>query len=205
MVCCQKQLLSKQASREACHICRRYNRICTEYRQKGRINRYMDELSPYLKWKQLFVSTGKCASMIFSAWNKEWKEPLGIRRGNADIPTVHSLKLLGVTLDHSLTFNEHIKGVNQKALKRTNAIKAVCSRNQGLKQQEGTTIYKAILKSTLNYGAATWTPNVSETNWKRLEARQNDGLRAIIGCLKMSLVDRIRTETMCIPIKSIAT
>ena len=58
-----------------------------------------------------------------------------------------------------------------------------------------------MLKSTLNYGAATWAPNVSETNWKKLEARQNDGLRAVTGCLKMSPVDHIRTETMCIPIK----
>ena len=140
-----------------------------------RINRYLDELSPYLKKKQLFVSTGKCASILFSTWSKEWKEPLGIKLGNADIPTVDSLKLLGVTLDHSLTFNEHIKGVNQKALKRTNAIKAICSRKHGLKRKEGTTIYKAMLKSTLNYGAATWAPNVSETNWKKLEARQNDG------------------------------
>ena len=167
----------------------------------ARINRYLDELSPYLKKKQLFVSTGKCASILFSTWSKEWKEPLGIKLSNADIPTVDSLKLLGVTLDHSLTFNEHIKGVNQKALKRTNAIKAICSRKHGLKRKEGTTIYKAMLKSTLNYGAATWAPNVSETNWKKLEARQNDGLRAVTGCLKMSPVDHIRTETMCIPIK----
>ena len=59
----------------------------------ARINRYLDEPSPYLERKQLFVSTGKCASMLFSTWNKEWKKPLGIRLRNADIPTVHSLKL----------------------------------------------------------------------------------------------------------------
>ena len=75
----------------------------------ARINRYLDEPSPYLERKQFFVSTRTCASMLFSTWNKEWKKPLGIRLRNADIPTVHSLKLLGVTLYHSLTFNEHIK------------------------------------------------------------------------------------------------
>ena len=45
------------------------------------INSYLDTLARYLKSKQLYVSTTKCAAMPFSTWNAEWKTDLNINRG----------------------------------------------------------------------------------------------------------------------------
>ena len=111
--------------------------------------------------------------------------------------TTDKLKLLDVTLDRSLTFHEHAKEVNTKVLERNNAIKAICSK----KKRKEITLYKAMVKSVLNCGAAAWASNLSESNWKKLEARQNDSLGAVTGCLKVSPVDHPRRGTMCMPIK----
>ena len=165
------------------------------------INEYLAILSEYLESKQLIISVNKCSAMLFSTWNREWKKDLHIVMNGTKIPETDNLTLLGVHLDHSLTFGEHANKINAAALKKNNALKLIANHKNGLKRKEATVIYKAITKSTLNYAAAAWAPNLSETNWKRLETRQNDALRTTTGCVRMSPVDHLRLETKCLPIR----
>ena len=53
----------------------------------------------------------------------------------------------------------------------------------------------------MNYASGVWTPNVANSHWQKLEARQNDALRCATGCLRMTGIDHLRNETQCIPIK----
>ena len=167
----------------------------------SRINDYLASLAPYLEEKQLLVSIDKCAAMLFSTWNREWKEQLGIHMCGAEIPTVDSIKLLGITLDHSLTFAEHTKNSIAKATKKNNALKAITHPQNGLKKKDVITVYKALTKTSLNYGAAVWTPNVSKTNFAKLEVKQNQGLRIATGCVMKTPIDHLREETKCVPLE----
>ena len=166
-----------------------------------RINEYLETIEPYLKDKQLIISIDKCHNMLLSTWKKEWKRKLNISLNNKPIETKDKLKLLGVTLDHALTFHEHIKDVNDKCIKSNNAIKAITHPNQAMKKKEALTVYKAITRSNMNYACGVWTPNVANSHWQKLEARQNDALRCATGCLRMTGIDLLRNETQCIPIK----
>ena len=166
-----------------------------------RINEYLETIEPYLKEKQLIISIDKCHNMLFSTWKKEWKRKLNISLNNIPIETKDKLKLLGVTLDHALTFHEHIKDDNDKCIKSNNAIKSITHPNQAMKKKEALTVYKAITRSNINYACGVWTPNVANSHWQKLEARQNDALRCATGCLRMTGIDHLRNETQCIPIK----
>ena len=62
-------------------------------------------------------------------------------------------------------------------------------------------INKAITRSKMNYGASIWTPHIAETNWAKLEARQNDALRCATGYVRMTARDHLLTESQCMPVK----
>ena len=63
--------------------------------------------------------------MLFSTWNREWKKDLHIVMNGTKIPETDNLTLLGVHLDHSLTFGEHANKINAAALKKNNALKLI--------------------------------------------------------------------------------
>ena len=97
------------------------------------INNYLETLAPYLKFKQLYFSTTKCAAMLFRTWNAEWKTELNIGMEGAKIPTERNIMLLGV---HSITFGEHAKILNNTASNRNNSIRAITSRKTGTQGEE---------------------------------------------------------------------
>ena len=62
--------------------------------------------------------------------------------------------------------------------------------------------YKTTVRSKLEYAAPIWTPLISDTNWKRLEAVENAALRVATGCHLMASVDHLHVETKVIPIRA---
>ena len=168
----------------------------------ARINQYLTVIKPYLEEKQLFVSPAKCSAMLFTTWHAERRTDLNIKFGTHEIQTAQNMKLLGIQLDQALTFAEHIKYLNSATRKRNNILRSMSNRRTGLKKPELTTIYKAITRSILNYAAPAWSPQVSNSNWQRIEARQNDALRTVTGCVKMTCADHLRRETRCLPVKT---
>lgn len=100
------------------------------------------------------------------------------------------------------SFNEHCKNVTSKVQKRNNILKALAGTSWGQQKETLEISYKAIGRSIINYAAPVWTPNLSETNYKRLQTVQNTALRTITGCHKMSSVDHIHQETKILPIKA---
>ena len=91
-------------------------------------------LAPYPEKKQFFVSTSKCTAMLFSQWTEEWNNELHIEMNNKVIPAVTTMNIQGVTLDRSLTFNEHAQGLNDTAGKRDIVLPVVTHRKRGLKR-----------------------------------------------------------------------
>ena len=54
--------------------------------------------------------------------------------------------------------------------------------------------YKAVSKSIINYAAPVWSPNLHDTNYRKIQYTQNEALRIATGCHKMSSIDRLHTE-----------
>jgi len=54
--------------------------------------------------------------------------------------------------------------------------------------------YKALILPVMSYAAPIWFPNASVTNIGRLQRVQNEALRIITGCHKMSNISHLHAE-----------
>ena len=55
--------------------------------------------------------------------------------------------------------------------------------------------YKAIGRSLMDYAAPVWSPSVSASSWRKLQAAQNGALRVALGCHKAASVDHLHFES----------
>ena len=61
--------------------------------------------------------------------------------------------------------------------------------------------YKAVGRSIINYAAPVWSPNLHDTNYRKIQYTQNEALRIATGCHKMSSIDHLHTEAEMLKIK----
>ena len=54
--------------------------------------------------------------------------------------------------------------------------------------------YKAVGSSIINYAAPVWSINLRDTNYRNIQYTQNEALRIVTGCHKMSSVDHLHVE-----------
>ena len=61
--------------------------------------------------------------------------------------------------------------------------------------------YKAVGRSIINYAAPVWSPNLHDTNYRKIKYTQNEALRIATGCHKMSSVDHLHTEAEMLKVR----
>ena len=98
--------------------------------------------------------------------------------GGKDIKREQTLRYLGVVFDRTLSGKDHITRIISKARKGLIAVKTMAYAN--MPQKTLVILYQALVLSVIEYGLAF--VNLSETQLKRLEVIQNEGMRAILGC-----------------------
>ncbi|KAI5707813.1 hypothetical protein M8J77_010316 [Diaphorina citri] len=165
------------------------------------INPYLDTLKNWFRERKLELSAEKSTATLFTTWTKEVNTELDIKIEGNKIPTTKHPKILGLTFDNLLMFNEHVNITRSKAQKRNNVLKALAGSTWGKEKEIITITYKAITRSIINYAAPIWSPQVSETNWKKLQVIQNAALRIATGCHLMSHQDHLHRETQIIPVQ----
>ena len=121
------------------------------------------------------------------------------------ISTIHQynkskIKVLGVTFDCMLNFEEHVLNTHEKLQKRNNILKKIARSDWGCTKD--TLSDKAIGRTFLNYGAPIWASTISNTNWNHLQTQQNNALRTITGCVKMTDINDLHIEGERLPVKA---
>ena len=114
---------------------------------------YLNDRKTFFHRIQLFPSPSKFSPVLLSISHSDWKEDLGIVLGTEGIKTVNNLTQLGVEVDPSLTFKDHVKDLVERASKRNNILQSLTSKSSGLQKEQLTTVYKAFTRSTFNYAA----------------------------------------------------
>ena len=61
--------------------------------------------------------------------------------------------------------------------------------------------YKAVGRSIINYAAPVWSPNLHDTNYRKIKYTQNEVLRIATGCHKMSSIDHLHTEAEMLKVR----
>lgn len=86
------------------------------------MSKNLDRLNEWATANQLLINTKKTKSMLFKYSKKFTLNKINLKLGNFDIEIVETFKLLGVIIDHSLTFKDHINNISKKINKNLGVI-----------------------------------------------------------------------------------
>ena len=114
----------------------------------------------------------------------EYRDELSLQLDNTRLPTICNPKILGLTFDPKLTFNEHIKTSKDKAEKTINIIKALTSTHWGKNKETLTNTYKTVTRPILEYAGTIYAAIISDKQLTALQVKENQGLRIATGCTK---------------------
>ena len=104
------------------------------------------------KDNSLLLNEDKCNFMIFE--HKQTRtEKANIKIGNATIEETKKAKLLGITLDSKLNFEEHIKNLCKEAGKKINALVRITTY---MNEYKRSLLMKTFILSHFNYCPLLW-------------------------------------------------
>ena len=107
-----------------------------------------------VKWfteNQMTINPDKFQAMILQ--NSKNYEPVKLEIGSAKIETKNTVKLLGITIDNKLNFEEHISELCKKASMQLNTISRL-QRFMGKEQKEA--LINSFIFSNFNYCPLVW-------------------------------------------------
>ena len=128
----------------------------------------------FIKWFKdngLILNEEKCKFIILS--NQEHNGIIHL--GNETITNSKSEKLLGVTIDHKLTFNEHVSNLCNKANQKLHALARV---SNYMTKEKLRSIMKTFITSQFGYCALVWMFHSRKLN-NRINKIQERALRLV--------------------------
>ena len=124
-----------------------------------------------------------------------------IKIKNETIKLEKKPKLLGVTFHTMHTFSEHINTTITKCNSKLNVLKALAGTSWGQDKETMLITYKSICRSILEYATPIWSPQISDTNWYKLQVIQNKALRIATGCYLKASPDHLHQECKILPVR----
>jgi hypothetical protein len=164
------------------------------------IQPYLNDIHTWTITNELKLNPTKTTTTLFTPDPAEYSTELTLDIDNIRLPTVKNPKILGLTLDPKLTYNQHIKTTTVKANKTLNILKALTSTKWGKQKETIVNTYKAITRPVLEYASTVWSPIVAPSNINKLQIVQNTALRIATGCTKDTNIEHLHSETKILPI-----
>ena len=129
------------------------------------------------------ISTQKSCTVIFSRKRQEVSKQKKISIDGTEIETVQQVKFLGMIFDAQLTWEEHVKYTVTKCRKRLNLMRSLAGTNWGASKKCQLTLYRALIRSLLDYGAIAYD-SAAQTHKEKLQTIQNMALRIASGAIR---------------------
>lgn len=127
--------------------------------------------------KLRFAPHKTCAMLIT---NKLKYDTPALTMAGVDIGMVRSMKLLGVTIDDKLTFNDHVKNICKKAAEIYKQLARAAKVSWGLNRDIVHVIYTATIEPIVTYAAGAWAP-----------ATKKLGIRRRLGSVQRGFVQKL--------------
>ena len=166
-----------------------------------RLQPYLEDVQTWTKANNLKLNASKTMTTLFTPDPAEYRDELSLQLDNTRLPTIRNPKILGLTFDPKLTFNEHIKTSKDKAEKTINILKALTSTHWGKNKETLTNTYKTVTRPILEYAGTIYAPIISDKQLTALQVTQNQGLRIATGCTSDTNINHIHDETKILPIE----
>lgn len=136
------------------------------------------QLDKIIKWGKdwgITFSPTKTNSVLFT--KSKLPSPT-LYMDHSAIPTSNKAKFLGLTFDKTLSWIPHINNITNKLTSTINILKHLTGYRWGANKKSLLKVYRACIKSLLNYGAPAFH-NASKTALKKLDLIQSKCLRII--------------------------
>ena len=150
------------------------------------IKEALSELTQYYRNNSLRANPDKTQVTAFHLRNREVKRSLNIAWNGVDLENTAYPKYLGVTLDRTLNYKQHILNTKMKVATRNNLLKKLANSKWGTNARTIRTTALALCYSTAEYAAPVWARS-SHAN--KLNPVLNQSCRSITGCLKPTNVE----------------
>ena len=152
------------------------------------LSKDMDIISTYLRNWRLRLSEGKTVSAAFHLHNKEAKRELDIRVNNRRLAFQSTPTYLGVKLDRSLTYRQHLAGLRDKVTARGALIRRLAGTGWGASVSTLRTATLALVYAPAEYCAPVWSRSA---HTHLVDTSLNNSLRTITGCLRPTPVEQL--------------
>ena len=157
-------------------------------------NNQLEEIAAYLKDNSLLISAPKSSAPLLTPDTHQTKTHPSIIIEDSRLPLVKCPRILWIYLDPSVSFNKHSQYVAERVSGRNNILKALSGTSWGQQKETLLMTYNAVGISIINYAASVWSPNLHDTNYRKIQCTENEALRIATGCHKMSIIDHLHTE-----------
>ena len=162
----------------------------------------LQSINGWCKENGLKLSSLKSHSVMFT-WRRKWSFSKPLRVDGNDIEMKESTKLLGITLDNKLSWNEHII----KQCKKAKGILMQCRRavgpTWGFTPKTMKWIYTAVVRPSLAYGATIWINGLkTKRNRNLLTSVQRLGNILITGAMPSTASSALDKITGLVPIEN---
>lgn len=158
------------------------------HRVEQTLSTALNNLSTYYRANSLRPNPGKTVSCAFHLRNKEANRKLRVMWNQEQIKFSKNPTYLGVTLDRTLSFKEHINKTRGKVATRNNLLQKLTCSKWGADPHTLRTTAMALCYSTAEYAAPVWERSVHA---KKIDTALNQTCRIITGCLKPTPVEHL--------------
>ena len=145
------------------------------------IEEALEELITYYRSNSLRANLDKTQVTSYHLKNREAKRTLEVKWNNTDLENTPHPKYIGVTLDRTLSYKQHIHNTKMRVATRNNLLKKLSNSKWGCNASNIRTTALALSYSAADYACPVWarSPHAS-----KLDPELNDECRSITGCLR---------------------
>ena len=143
----------------------------------------MENISAYLHHWRLKLSESKTTSYLFHLHNAFAHKQLSVMLNGKKIPPTANPVYLGVTLDRTLTFRNHIEKTCKKINARNSIIRKLAGTDWGASFHLLRTSTLALVYAPAEYCCAVWN---GSRHTKKVDTALNTAMRTITGCVQFT-------------------
>ena len=148
----------------------------------------LQNLTKYYKDNQLKANPAKTQVSLFHLRNREVGRKLSLTWNGVDLKQCDFPVYLGVPLDRTLSYKQHIEKVKGKVRTRNNLLHKLASSSWGANTFTLRATALALCYSVAEYACPVWERS---SHAKKVDASLNDSCRCITSCLRPTNVDSI--------------
>ena len=142
------------------------------------------------------LAPDKTEALLISTHPREnnGKLQLNLTLLNTPVRIKPAIRILGVTIDSTLTMSTQVREAAAKIRQRCAALSAVAARSWGADTTVLRDLYTAYVRPAGTYAIGAWWPYAAPTVKARAEAANNTGARTVVGISAGSLSSATRQE-----------